>query len=75
MFNKPSSAEAVFKQSSRLAVALGVTKVVDINVMNRVTLKPDLDVQQTCFEQKLMCSCSFRCDQIIEYECYELGYT
>jgi hypothetical protein len=70
MFKKPTS-----NKSSCLAVALCVTKLMNINVMNGVTLKSDLDVQQTCLEQKLMLSCSFMCDQINEHQCYELGHT
>jgi hypothetical protein len=47
MFNKPTSEAGLFNKSSCLAPAIGVTKIIIVKDMILITLKPDLDVEQT----------------------------
>jgi hypothetical protein len=47
MLNKPTSEASLLNKNSCLAPALGVAKFIIIKDMILITLKPDLDVQQT----------------------------
>jgi hypothetical protein len=67
--------------SSYLATTLGVAKLITIIALILVTLccsfKFDLDVQHArsqFVEQKFMLSYSFRCDQVYNNNCFDLGH-
>ncbi len=75
---------SLLNKSSHLEAPLSVNKFFTNLVMNWVTfvvqLMSDLDVQQTHLrgwfvEQRSHLGSSFRCDQILNKLCYELGHT